>query len=92
MRANISEFMRLRPPTFSSSAEPMEADDWLRAVGRKLDMIQFSDRQRVLFASHQLNGPASECWDNFTQSHADAQTITWDEFVQTFAVHTFLRA
>ena len=26
-RANILEFMRMRPPTFSSSAEPMEADD-----------------------------------------------------------------
>lgn len=39
LRANISEFMRLRPPTFSIRAEPMEADDWLRAVGRKLDMI-----------------------------------------------------
>ena len=42
-RANISEFMRMRPPTFSSTTEPMEADDWLRAVSRKLDMIQCSD-------------------------------------------------
>lgn len=84
LRANISEFMRLRPPTFSSSTEPLEADDWLRAVSRKLDMIQCTDRERVLFASHQLNGPASEWWDNFTQSHPDAQTITWDEFAQAF--------
>ena len=65
-RANIAKFMRLRPPTFSSSTDPMEADDWLRAIGRKLDMIQCTDRERVLFASHQLNGLASEWWDNFT--------------------------
>ena len=83
-RANMSEFMRMRPPTFSSTTEPMEADDWLRVVGRKLDMIQCTDRERVLFASHQLHGPASEWWDNFTQSHVDAQTITWNEFTQAF--------
>ena len=47
-------------------------------------MVQCTDHERVMFVSHQLNGPASEWWDNFTQSHADAQTITWDEFVQAF--------
>lgn len=84
LRASIAEFMRLRPPTFSSSTEPMEADDWLRTVSRKLDMVQCTDHERVLFASHQLSGPASKWWDNFSQSHVDAQTITWDEFVQAF--------
>ena len=71
----------MRPPTFSSSTEPMETDDWLRAIGKKLDMVEYTDRERVLFASHQLNGPTLEWWDNFTQSHIDAQTITWDEFM-----------
>lgn len=83
-RANISEFMRMRPPTFSSSTEPMDANDWLRAIGKKLDIAQCSDHERVLFASHQLNGPASEWCDNFTQSHTNAQAITWDEFAQAF--------
>lgn len=91
-RANIAEFMRLRPPTFSSSSEPMEADDWLRAVGRKLDMVQCLDRERVLFASHQLSGPASEWWDNFSQFHADAQTITWMSLCKLFVEPIFLRA
>ena len=83
-RSSIAEFMRLRPPTFSSSAEPMEADDWLRSVSKKLDMVQCTDHERVLFASHQLSGPASEWWDNFSQSHADPQAITWDEFKRAF--------
>ena len=59
-RMNMSEFMRMRPPTFSGSTEPMDADDWLRAIGKKLDITQCTDRERVMFASHQLNGPASE--------------------------------
>ena len=83
-RANLSEFIRMRPPTFSSSTEPMDADDWLRAISKKLDIHQCNNRERVRFASHQLNGPASEWWDNFSQSHANAQAITWNVFVQAF--------
>ena len=75
-RLTMAEFMRMRPPTFSSSTEPMDADDWIRAIGKKLDITQCTDRERVLFASHQLIGPASEWWDNYNISHADAQTIT----------------
>ena len=80
----MSEFMRMRPPTFSGSTEQMDADDWLRAIGKKLDIAQCTDRERVLFASHQLNGPAAEWWDNFCISHANAQAISWDEFVRAF--------
>lgn len=80
----MADFMRMRPPTFSSSTEPMDADDWIRAIGKKLDITQCTDRERVLFASHQLTGPASEWWDNYNISHADAQTISWEEFVRAF--------
>ena len=80
-KLSMSEFMRMRPPTFSSSTEPMDADDWLRAIGKKLDITQCSDRERVLFAAHQLSGPASEWWDNLCITHANAQAITWEEFV-----------
>ena len=80
----MSEFLRIRPPTFSSSVEPMDADDWLRAIGKKLDILQCTDRERVLFASHQLNGPASEWWDTLIASHANPQAISWNEFVQSF--------
>ena len=37
-RATMSEFMQMRPLTFSSSTEPMDADDWLCAIGKKLDI------------------------------------------------------
>ena len=32
------EFMKGHPPTFSHTSEPLEADDWLRAVERQLDI------------------------------------------------------
>ena len=51
------EFMKGHPPTFSHTSEPLEADDWLRAVERQLDIAQCDDHEKVLFASGQLQGP-----------------------------------
>ena len=33
---NLARFLRLQPPVFSSSTEPIVADDWLRRIGREL--------------------------------------------------------
>ena len=33
-----AEFLRAHPPTFSHMSDPIQADDWLRAVERQLDI------------------------------------------------------
>ncbi|WVZ70433.1 hypothetical protein U9M48_019104 [Paspalum notatum var. saurae] len=40
--------MKGHPPTFSHFADPLQADDWLRAVERQLDIAQCNDQERVL--------------------------------------------
>ena len=35
----LTRFLRLNPPIFSSSLEPIVADDWLRTINKKLDTI-----------------------------------------------------
>jgi len=52
------EFMKGHPPTFSHTSEPLEADDWLRAVERQLDIAQCDDHEKMLYASGQLQGTA----------------------------------
>lgn len=39
-RGRLAEFLRTQPPTFSRSEDPLEADDWLRLVERKLNVAQ----------------------------------------------------
>jgi polyhydroxyalkanoate synthesis regulator protein len=39
---------------FTHAADPLEADDWLHAVEKQLNIAQCDDRQKVLFASRQL--------------------------------------
>jgi hypothetical protein len=74
------EFMSHKPPTFSSSPDPLHTDDWLKLVEKMLNIAQCSDREKVLYASGHLTGPAADWWDSYTAAHDAANNITWAEF------------
>jgi hypothetical protein len=79
--------MSHHPPTFSHAVDPLDADDWLKVIGKKLDITQCNDREKVLYASGRLEGAASDWWDAFTAAHPNADTITWQEFQENFRAH-----
>ena len=78
---HLARFLRLNPPVFSSSTEPIVADDWLRKTARELTTAGCTDAEKVKFAAHQLEGPATSWWENFTATFP-VDTITWDQFQQ----------
>jgi hypothetical protein len=78
------EFMSHKPPTFVSSPDPLDADDWLKSVEKMLIIAQCSDRKKVLYASGRLAGPAADWWDSYTTAHDVVDTITWAEFSTQF--------
>ena len=82
--SKLLDFLRIQPPTFSSTTNPMEANDWLRAIEKKLNLLQCNDQEKVAFATHQLQGPASAWWDNYVATRLDATEVTWAEFCQSF--------
>jgi hypothetical protein len=71
------DFMSHHPPPFSHVVDPLDANNWLKVIGKKLDIIQCNDREKVLYASGRLEGVAFDWWDAFTTAHANADTITW---------------
>jgi len=83
-QSKLSKFLRVRPPTISSTTNPVEANDWLHVVNKKLDLIQCTDEEKVAFATHQLHGPASEWWDHFQATQPARQVITWARFSIAF--------
>jgi hypothetical protein len=50
--------MSHNPPTFSHSSDPLDADDWLNTVTKKLEIVQCTDREMVLYAIGRLVSPA----------------------------------
>jgi hypothetical protein len=53
----------------------MDADNWLKTVEKKLQVVQCSNRERVLLASHQLTGHAADWWDAYIEAHEEPNTI-----------------
>jgi hypothetical protein len=78
------EFMSHKPLTFASSPDPLDADDWLKSIEKMLNIAQCSDREKVLYASSRLTGPATDWWDSYTVAYDAADTITWAEFSTQF--------
>ena len=72
--------MSHKTPTFASSLDPLHADDWLKSVEKMLNIAQCSDREKVLYASGCLTGPAVDWWDSYTAAHDAANNITWADF------------
>ena len=56
---NLTEFLRSQPPTFSEAREPLDADDWLRALERKFTALHVPMAEQVNFATYLLNGAAA---------------------------------
>jgi hypothetical protein len=61
---------------FTHAADPLEADDWLRAVEKQLNIAQCDDRQKVLFASGQLQGEAQDWWESYEYGRCNTLGVT----------------
>jgi hypothetical protein len=48
------EFMSYHPPVFTHAVDPLDADDWLKTVGKMLTTAQCDGREKVLFAAGRL--------------------------------------
>jgi hypothetical protein len=87
LRDSLGDFQRTKSPTFSHAVGPMDADDWLKSVEKKLQVVQCNNREKVLLASHQLSGPAADWWDAYVEAHEEPESINWPEFRVAFHAH-----
>jgi hypothetical protein len=65
----------------------MDADDWLKSFEKKLQVVQCNNRERVLLATHQLSGLATDWWDTYVEAHEEPESINWPEFRAAFRAH-----
>jgi hypothetical protein len=53
----------------------MDDDDWLNSVEKKLQVVQYNNRERLLLASHQLSRPVADWWDAYVEAHEEHESI-----------------
>ena len=51
VRHKRGEFLKGHPPVLMHSTGPLQADDWLCAIEKQLEIAQCDDKEKVLYAS-----------------------------------------
>jgi hypothetical protein len=69
---------------FTSIAEPLDAEHWLRVLEQKFLLLTVTDEQKVRFAAQQLLGSTSAWWDTFNAMQQVDHQVTWQEFTTVF--------
>jgi hypothetical protein len=85
--SRLAKFLRTHPTTFSQAKDPVDAKDWLKGVKKKLMIAQCTDREKVLFAAHQLYDTTANWWETYCNTHVNVDAITWNEFKARFCTH-----
>jgi hypothetical protein len=85
--STYQEFSKTRPPLFIKAEEPLEADEWVRVMEQKFELIHCTETHKPIFAAQQLRGPASTWWANFVAVQPAGHQITWEEFKLAFREH-----
>jgi hypothetical protein len=86
-RDRLGDFQHTKPSIFSYAVEPMDADDWLHSIEKKLQVVQCNNHEKVLLASHQLSSPTTDWWDAYVEAHEEPESINWPEFRAAFRAH-----
>jgi hypothetical protein len=80
----LRDFQNSKPLTFAKSTEPLDADDWLRTIEKKLEYAGVEENEKVLYATHFLAGAAGAWWENVHAMQPEGQVMTWDAFKAKF--------
>ena len=80
----LLEFLRSQPPTFTEAKEPLDADDWLRALERKFAALHVPVAEQVNFATYLLNGAAGSWSESHVSMFAAGHVFTWEDFRTAF--------
>ena len=76
-RCSYQDFLGTQPPTFTATAEPLDAEHWLHILEQKFQLLNVTDEQKVRFAAQQLLGSASAWWDTFNAMQPADHRVIW---------------
>jgi hypothetical protein len=69
---------------FAHSSDPMDTEGWLHTMEWELHTAQCDDKEKVLYGPRLLRGAAQSWSESYLATHANPDTITWEEFKDNF--------
>jgi hypothetical protein len=66
MATTYSQFIGMKPPTFTKAEEPLDADAWVGAIDTKFSafVLPCSEEHKARFAALQLRGDTLMWWES----------------------------
>ena len=80
----------MKPPEFKGSADPVEANAWLKEMEKAFELVGAGTEQKTKFASYFLKGEANYWWES-TRTLEGGEFITWEKFTELFLEKYFPR-
>ncbi|XP_016192382.1 uncharacterized protein LOC107633258 [Arachis ipaensis] len=78
-------FLKVHPPSFRGSTNPMEADNWFQAMEHALQAHHVPNNQYVEFAAYQLREEVQHWWQaEWRLLQLQNADIPWDVFQTAF--------
>jgi hypothetical protein len=89
MVTTYSQFIGMKPPTFTKAEEPLYVDAWVRAIEDKFSafVLPCSEGHKASFAALQLRGEALMLWEHFKTMQPTRHEVTWTELLKAFKDH-----
>ncbi|KAF0896124.1 hypothetical protein E2562_019622 [Oryza meyeriana var. granulata] len=78
------EFLRTKPPIFKGLGTPVDVEDLMRTMERKLEITQYSEGEKVHFTIQQLEEAALNWYENLRGGLDDPKALTFEEFRAAF--------
>ena len=80
----------MKPLEFKGSADPVEANTWLKEMEKAFELVGAGAEQKTKFASYFLKGEANYWWES-TRALEGGEFITWERFTELFLEKYFPR-
>ncbi|XP_057972738.1 uncharacterized protein LOC131160878 [Malania oleifera] len=62
MGCSINQFTRLKPSMFVGSVDLVHAENWIQELKKILDVLNYTEKQKVTFATFKLLGEVERWW------------------------------
>ena len=73
----------MNPPEFKGTADPVEAQAWLKEMEKAFDLVGVEDNQKCKFASYYLKSEAIYCWE-LVKALEEIEVVTWKSIKELF--------
>ncbi|XP_026398789.1 uncharacterized protein LOC113294619 [Papaver somniferum] len=84
----MDEFHKYKPAPFKGSPNPLDAENWLLEMEKRMELLEVEDRLRVKIAMYYLKDAAGHWW-TVTKTKEGMQNLTWNEFKELFLQKCF---